>query len=149
LWLRPQNVVNSTNMLRPGAGGEADSQIVARLGLRFAEACSISPYIHAFAHPFTDMISDHFRANVGHRNIQRTVRYIELSPTMIDNAALARSSRPSSGQVAPNWRDCWRGSCLCNGLLGLPEPFRRLCLCRQNSVSRQQSRRDAVRLCDY
>jgi hypothetical protein len=45
---------------------------------------------------------------------------------------------PVLAGIAPNWRSCLARFCLCTGVLESPRPFRPLCLCPENSVSRQR-----------
>src|ERR1700740_2325687 len=70
----------------------------------------------------------------------------------IATACLARSSSPlsptthscSNGDFpvlagnSPEWAGCLARICLCNGVLEPSQPFRPLCLCPKNSVSRQR-----------
>ena len=56
------------------------------------------------------------------------------------NLLFAGSSPSSHGsrRIPPNGRGCLARFCLCNGVFEPSQPFRPLCLCPQNSISRQR-----------
>src|SRR5438128_564955 len=61
------------------------------------------------------------------------VRVLPSPPRILVLTEISRFS-PNS----PEWAGCLARFCLCNGVLEPSQPFRPLCLCPKNSVSRQR-----------